>query len=81
MDRMQFDPINLNPYRHASLEDPEIEGLFDMEKDRTIVTQLLRNWMDERHAPDILPFQGAIVEEALQKLSEQARSMYEKVVY
>ncbi|EJD42690.1 hypothetical protein AURDEDRAFT_185875 [Auricularia subglabra TFB-10046 SS5] len=39
--------------------------------DRNIVTRLMRHWQDERHAPDILPFQGEIVERALQLLGEQ----------
>lgn len=50
-------------------QEPFILELAD--DDRNIVVRLMRHWQDERHAPDILPFQGEVVERALQLLGEQ----------
>ncbi|KZV84503.1 GINS complex, Sld5 component [Exidia glandulosa HHB12029] len=43
----------------------------DGDGDRNIVLKLMRLWQDERHAPDLLLFQGDVVERALQLLSDQ----------
>lgn len=52
-----------------------VDDDFDVapDNDRNIVVRLMRHWQDERHAPDILPFEGDVVETALQLLSEQVR--------
>ncbi|KAH7107140.1 hypothetical protein BKA62DRAFT_686093 [Auriculariales sp. MPI-PUGE-AT-0066] len=43
----------------------------DLDQDGGIVIQLIRHWLNERHAPDILPFQGELVEHALQLINDQ----------
>lgn len=66
---MNVDDAGLNPFVNAGGGDVD-ELIFGV-KDRTIVLQLVRLWMDERHAPDILQFPGDVVETALQRLEEQ----------
>lgn len=48
------------------------EDTFD--EDEGLLEKLTRLWMDERNAPDILMWQGLMVEEVLDKLQAQVRS-------
>ncbi|KAG8999958.1 GINS complex subunit, partial [Tulasnella sp. JGI-2019a] len=38
----------------------------------TPIARLIRAWTDERHAPDLLVFQGDLLDGLLQRLHEQA---------
>jgi hypothetical protein len=40
----------------------------DDEGEETQVRELMRRWMDERNAPDLLPWQGELVQQILHKL-------------
>lgn len=45
--------------------------LEDNEENETKVKQLMRVWMNERLSPDLLPWQGELVEQILTRLQEQ----------
>ena|SRR5260370_42366494 len=45
-----------------------------IDKEEGLPEKLTRLWMDERNAPDILVWQGLMVEEVLDKLQAQVRS-------
>ena len=40
----------------------------DDEEEETQVRELMRRWMDERNAVDLLPWQGELVQQILHKL-------------
>jgi len=40
----------------------------DDEEEETQVRELMRRWMDERNATDLLPWQGELVQQILHKL-------------
>lgn len=41
----------------------------------TPIARLIRAWTDERHAPDLLVFQGDLLDGLLQRLHEQVGSI------
>jgi len=43
----------------------------DIDDNETPVARLIRVWRDERHSPDILRFQGDLLDSLLEKLHEQ----------
>jgi len=45
----------------------------DMEADETPLEQLIRHWMNERNAPDILPAQEFLLNRLLDHLRRQVR--------
>jgi len=47
----------------------------DDEGEETQVRELMRRWMDERNAPDLLPWQGELVQQILHKLQGQAEAV------
>ena len=51
-------------------ETPFIE---DLDSSEPMLQRLTRYWMDERNSPDILIWQGLVVQEALDKLKAQVR--------
>lgn len=47
----------------------------DGEEDETPLQQLIRHWMNERHAPDILPAQQVLLAGLLDHIRRQVRIM------
>ena len=45
-----------------------------MTEDETPLSQFVRHWMNERHAPDILPAQEIILNHLLDHLRRQVRT-------
>lgn len=50
----------------------DLEADFENEQDETKVRVLMRRWLDERLAPDLLPWQGELVGEVLEMLQSQS---------
>jgi hypothetical protein len=49
----------------------DLEADIENEQDETKVRVLMRRWLDERLAPDLLPWQGELVGEILEMLQSQ----------
>lgn len=49
-------------------------ALLEPEREETPLEQLIRHWMNERHAPDILPAQEALLSSILDHLRRQVLS-------
>jgi hypothetical protein len=52
----------------------DLDRILDGLNDERMLDKLTRYWIDERSAPDILLWQGLVVEETLDKLQAQVRS-------
>ncbi|CCA69871.1 related to SLD5-part of GINS, replication multiprotein complex [Serendipita indica DSM 11827] len=57
-------------FASANMVDLDDEGLYG-EGEETTVRALMRRWIDERLAPDLLPWQGELVGEILERLQSQ----------
>lgn len=56
-------------------DDLEIDGLGIGDDDEQILDTLTRHWMNERNAPEVLSWQGSLVETVLDRLHAQVRSV------
>ncbi|KAG8945853.1 GINS complex subunit [Tulasnella sp. 424] len=54
-------------FSDATLDDHQ----FAVDTDEDPIARLIRAWLDERHAPDLLVFQAALIDDLMQKLHEQ----------
>lgn len=52
----------------------DLDRILDGLDDEPVLDKLTRYWIDERSAPDILNWQGLVIEETLYKLQAQVRS-------
>lgn len=55
----------------ARIDLADLEADFENDQDETKVRLLMRHWMGERLAPDLLPWQGELVGEILEMLQSQ----------
>lgn len=58
----------LPSFRSSTLNQSMAIDADDDEGEETQVRELMRRWMDERNAPDLLPWQGELVQQILHKL-------------
>lgn len=56
------------PFSGSTINQSMAIDVGDDEEEETQVRELMRRWMDERNAPDLLPWQGELVQQILQKL-------------
>ncbi|KAG8935277.1 GINS complex subunit [Tulasnella sp. 417] len=54
-------------FSDATLDDHQ----FALDTDENPIARLIRAWLDERHAPDMLVFQASLIDNLMQKLHEQ----------
>jgi len=59
---------DLPSIRSSTLNQSMAIDVDDDEGEETQVRELMRRWMDERNAPDLLPWQGELVQQILHKL-------------
>lgn len=66
---------NINVSAADQMIDLDDEELYE-EGQETKVRELMRRWMDERLAPDLLPWHGELVAEMLEMLQSQVKHPY-----
>jgi hypothetical protein len=59
---------DLPSFRSSTINQSMAIDVGDDEEEETQVRELMRRWMDERNATDILPWQGELVQQILHKL-------------
>jgi hypothetical protein len=59
---------DLPSFRSSTINQALAIDMDDDEGEETQVRELMRRWMDERNAPDLLPWQGELVQQILHKL-------------
>ncbi|KIK59780.1 hypothetical protein GYMLUDRAFT_169198 [Collybiopsis luxurians FD-317 M1] len=64
----------ITPPRHAELTNDSL-SLQEEDKDTSSLSQLTRHWMNERHAPDILPAQEELLATLLDHIRRQSETV------